>query len=67
MVFVYAYTPQINLLLSSESTHGISPYYLLFNAIVGNTQLFRALLDSGYIYPNEGSPLLKTIQSGKLR
>ncbi len=62
-----AYLPQYLCSLLKGSTEGISPYYVLSQALFSNAQLSYALLMSAYIYPNDREPVLRTIASGSLR
>lgn len=56
--------PQIIRLNTGSSTKGLSPYFLLFNAIYSNLQLAHALLLAGYGYPTTETPVLALIGSG---
>ena len=61
------YIPQIARIISSQSTHGISPYFILFNAIFSNIQLANTLLLTARAWPTDKSPALELIGNGQLR
>lgn len=62
-----AYIPQIARIISSQSTHGISPYYILFNVIFSNIQLANTLLLTARAWPTDKVPVLELIGNGQLR
>ena len=49
------------------STRGLSPYFLLFNAIYSNIQFAQALLFASFAYPTDEEPVLVLIGDGRLR
>jgi hypothetical protein len=61
-----AYVPQMARIVSHGS-HGLSPYFLLFNAIYSNIQFAHTLLDASYAYPTDKEPVLRLIGDGRLR
>ncbi|KAF1985973.1 hypothetical protein K402DRAFT_454658 [Aulographum hederae CBS 113979] len=58
---------QISKVYSVGSFVGISPYFLLFNALFDNIQLASMVLDAAYAWPSDGNPLLRRIADGDLR
>ena len=60
------YIPQIARIISSQSTYGISPYFILFNAIFSNIQLANTLLLTARAWPTDKSPVLELIGNGQL-
>lgn len=61
-----AYLPQIARIVTLGSTQGLSPYFVLFNAIYSNIQFAHALLFAAYAYPTTEEPVLALIGDGKL-
>jgi hypothetical protein len=59
--------PQIACIVGRGSTRGLSPYYLLFNALYSNIQLAHALLFASYAYPTDTEPVLGLIGDGRLK
>jgi hypothetical protein len=59
VAIVGAYMPQISELWTLPSTHGISPNYILAQAIMSNTQLSSALMLHAYGWPSAKSPALE--------
>jgi hypothetical protein len=53
-----AFAPQVGQLQALPSTHGTSPNYILFHAIVSNAQLSSALFLHAYEWPSVRSPYL---------
>lgn len=45
---------------------GISPWFILFDVLVQNAQLFTALLCAAYAWPNSSSPVLQDIIQRRL-
>ena len=52
--------------MSHASTQGISPSFLLFDAIYSNIQFAYALFFASYGYPTDGDPVLVRIGDGRL-
>ena len=67
LAIAVSYIPQIARIISSQSTHGISPYFILFNAIFSNIQLANTLLLTARAWPTDKSPVLELIGNGQLR
>jgi hypothetical protein len=61
-----AYIPRIARIVRHGSTQGLSPYFVLFNAIYSNIQFAHALLFAAYAYPTTEEPVLAVIGDGKL-
>ena len=62
-----AYVPQITRIISHGSTQGLSPYFILFNAIYSNMQFAHTLLFAAYVYPDTSAPVLSLISDGRLK
>ena len=66
VAIVAAYLPQIARIVRHGSTQGISPYFVLFNAIYSNIQFAHALLFAAYAYPTTEESVLALVGDGKL-
>lgn len=64
---VYAYVPQISLLRQDTTPRGISPFFVLFDVIVGNAQLSENVLCAAFAWPTAARPVIKEIGNGSLK
>ncbi|KAF2832442.1 hypothetical protein CC86DRAFT_377606 [Ophiobolus disseminans] len=61
-----SYILQIFRIIARQSTHGISPYYILLHTLFSNLQVANALLLCARAWPTDRSPVLERINIGDL-